>query len=145
MIEQFSNSPELQGILKAIQRDPYRFTDEQIINHVDKFLPSYNCEGAALGYFSIISHLCYYRNDLEKPLLKIAIKPLYYLGISDAENQIKWVQSYVNTRSIFRKNDLYYTSWQGKRWIMNALKDKSELVSKIIREIECEDDDEELL
>lgn len=33
------------------------------------------------------SHLCYYRPDLEKPLIKIAIKPLFYLGITDVENE----------------------------------------------------------
>lgn len=107
-------------------------------------MPSYNCEGAALGYFSIISHLCYYRPDLEKPLIKIAIKPLYYLGITDVENEIKWVQSYVREKSILNKNYLYYTSKQGRKWIISELKDKCELVSNIIKEIEFEDNDENI-
>ena len=78
MIGQFSTSPELQNVLKIIRKEPFRYTDDEIIIRVDKFFPSYNCEGAALGYFSIISHLCYFGPDLEKPLIKIAIKPLYY-------------------------------------------------------------------
>lgn len=142
MIEQFSRSSKLQNILKVIKKEPFRYSDDEIITNVDKFLPSYNCEGAALGYFSIISHLCYYRPDLEKQLMKIAIKPLYYLGITDAENEIKWVQSYINKKSIFNKNYLYYTSRQGRMWIMNELKDKYELVTNIIKEIEFENNDE---
>lgn len=105
MIHQFSRSPELQDILGNIHKEKFQHTDEEIIMHVDNFLPSYNCEGAALGYFSIIAHICYYRSDLERALMKIAIKPLFYLGISDPENEIKWVQAYVKKKRISQKNN----------------------------------------
>ncbi|MEK3724015.1 hypothetical protein [Paenibacillus sp. FSL H8-0034] len=139
MIRQFSRSLELQNILKTIKTDPFSYSDEEIITQVDNYLPSYNCEGAARGYFSIISHICYYRSDLDKPLMKLAVKPLYYLGISDPDSQIKWVQSYVKERKIFEKNYEYYTSRQGRKWIVNELKFKHELIGNIIKEIDLED------
>ncbi|WP_438449467.1 hypothetical protein [Gorillibacterium sp. sgz5001074] len=143
MIIQFSRSPQLQDILKNIEKYPFKFSNEEIISQVDQFLPSYNCEGAALGYFSIISHLCYFRSDLEKPLMKIAVKPLYYLGIIDPESEILWVQSYVKKKSIIRKNNLYYTSSEGEIWIQNQLKFKQDLIKEIIQEIITEDSIEE--
>ncbi|NEW09927.1 hypothetical protein GK047_29015 [Paenibacillus sp. SYP-B3998] len=145
MIRQFSRSLKLQNILKTIKSDPFRYSDEEIITHVDKYLPSYNCEGAARGYFSIISHICYYRSDLEKQLMKLAVKPLYYLGISDPDSQIKWVQSYVKERKIFGKNYKYYTTRQGRKWIINELKFKHELIENIIKAIDFEDSVEDSL
>lgn len=75
--------------------------------------------------------------------MKVATKPLLYLGINDAENIIKWVQSYVHEKSIMKRNNLYYTSRQGRRWIMNGLKDKYVLITNIIKEIEIEENNED--
>jgi hypothetical protein len=138
IIHQFSRSPQLQDILKSVDKDPYKYSYEEIITTVDQFLPSQNCEGAALGYFSIISHICYFRSDLEKPLMKIAIKPLYYLGLTDPENEIKWVQSYVKKKSLFQ-NNYYFTSKQGENWIQNEFITKLDTVEAIIKEIVIED------
>ncbi|MEC0225810.1 hypothetical protein [Paenibacillus alba] len=139
MIHQFSRSPNLQNIIRNIHKEKPQYSDEEIILHVDNFLPSYNCEGAALGYFSIIAHICYYRSDLEKALMKIAVKPLYYLGISDPENGIKWVDAYVTSKKRFQKNNMYFTSKQGEYWIQNSLIFKHELIASILNEINFED------
>jgi hypothetical protein len=138
MIDQFSSSPKLQAILSIIEIEPLKYSSEEIIQCVDKFLPSYNCERAAKGYFSIISHLCFYRPDLEVRLMKIALKPLFYLGIEDPNFAIKWAQSYVCEKN---SND-YYTSKQGRNWIEDQLKDKSEIIAKIFEEIDLEDNAE---
>ncbi|WP_339158315.1 hypothetical protein MKX50_02440 [Paenibacillus sp. FSL W8-0186] len=135
MINQFSKSQKLQSILSIIEAEPTFYSDEEIIQCVDKFLPSYNCQGAATGYFSIISHLCYYRPDLEIPLMKIALKPLYYLGIEDPGIAIKWVQAYVSEMN----NNDYYTSKQGRTWITSHLKNKIGIIPRIFKEIELED------
>ncbi|ADM71153.1 hypothetical protein GMA19_03348 [Paenibacillus polymyxa E681] len=140
MINQFSRSPKLRDILNVIETVPTQYSDEEIILYVDKFLPSYNCEGAAIGYFSIISHLCYYRPDLESQLIKIALKPLYYLGIEHPDSAIKWIKTYVKEKN---DND-YYTSKQGRTWITNHLKDKHELITRIFKEIDFEDNAEDI-
>lgn len=139
LIDQFSRSPKLQDVLRHIEKTPFKLSGEEIITTVDQFLPSYNCEGAAIGYFSIISHICYFRSDLEKPLMRIAIRPLYYLGIVDPENEILWVKSFVKKKRIFGKNGLYYTSSKGEKWIQHQLKFKQELIEEIIQEIILED------
>lgn len=138
MINQFSRSQKLQDILSIIETEPLKYSNEEIIQCVDKFLPSYNCEGAAIGYFSIISHLCYYRPELEIPLMKIALKPLYYLGIEDPNFAIKWVQNYV----LEINNNDYYTSRQGRIWIVDQLKNKYEIIVRIFEEIDFEDNAE---
>lgn len=138
MIDQFSRSPKLQDILSIIETEPFKYSNEEIIQCVDKFLPSYNCEGAAKGYFSIISHLCYYRTDLEVRLMKIALKPLFYLGIEDPNLAFKWTQSYVCEKN----SSDYYTSKQGRDWIENCLVNKSEIIAGIFEEIDIEDNAE---
>jgi hypothetical protein len=70
--------------------------------------------------------------------MKIAIKPLYYLGITDPENEIKWVQSYVKKKSLF-KNNYFFTSKQGENWIQNEFITKLDTVETIIKEIVIED------
>lgn len=54
------------------------------------------------------------------------------------------IQLYVREKSFFIKNYLYYTSRQGRKWIMSELKDKFKLISNVIKEIELEDNDENL-
>ncbi|MNW48612.1 hypothetical protein D3C74_259840 [compost metagenome] len=135
MIEQFSRSEKLQDILKTIGIEPTKYSDKEIVQCVSEFLPSQNCEGAARGYFSIISHLCYYRTDLEPPLMKVALRPLYYLGIEDGSHAIKWIQFYVSNMSIY-----YYTSKQGDIWIKQTLDNKQNIIEEIFKEIEQEDD-----
>ncbi|MCF7755060.1 hypothetical protein KQ941_11455 [Paenibacillus xylanexedens] len=138
MINQFSRSQKLQSILSLVETEPFKYSKEEITQGVDEFLPSYNCEGAAVGYFSIISHLCYYRSDLEIPLMKIALKALYYLGIEDPRIAVKWIQEYVCE---INETD-YYTSKQGRVWIENRLKNKGEIIANIFEEIEAEDNAE---
>ncbi|WP_270168578.1 hypothetical protein [Paenibacillus sp. SYP-B4298] len=138
MIDQFFRSPKLQDILSIIETEPLKYSNQEIIQCVDKFLPSYNCEGSAKGYFCIISHLCYYRPDLEVRLMKIALKPLFYLGIEDPNLAIKWAQSYVCEKN---SND-YYTSKQGRNWIEYHLKNKSEIIASIFEEIDLENNAE---
>ncbi|MBY0117979.1 hypothetical protein [Paenibacillus xylanexedens] len=137
MIEQFSRSGKLQILLKTIGTDPKKYLDEEIIQYVERFQPSQNCEGATKGYFSIISHICYYRPDLEHPLMKIALRPLYYLGVENASDAIKWVQFYVSDISNY-----YYTSKQGDVWIKESLNSKQNIAEKIFKEIDQEDNAE---
>ncbi|MGX1827284.1 hypothetical protein ACWIE6_03485 [Paenibacillus taichungensis] len=138
MIAQFSGSPKLQDILKIIEIEPENYSDIEIVQCVTKFLPSYNGEGAAKGYFSIISHLCYYRPDLEFPLMKVALRPLYYLGMEDPDSVIEWVQFYVSDIN----TNYYYTSKQGNAWIKESLKSKRDIIAAIFKEIDFEDNTE---
>jgi|GEM_PF-4029833 len=137
MIEQFARSKKLQDLLKVIEIEPRKYLDKEIIHCVEEFQPSQNCEGATRGYFSIISHLCYYRPDLEHQLMKIALKPLYYLGIEDTSDAVKWIQFYVSDKSNY-----YYTSKQGDIWIKEALINKQSIIEKIFKEIDQEDNAE---
>ncbi|NOU90565.1 hypothetical protein GC102_33240 [Paenibacillus sp. LMG 31460] len=139
MINQFSRDPELQTILKSFEKNPFQFTDEEIVSHVDGFLPSYSCDGAACGYFSIIAHICYFRPDLIRQLMKIATKPVFYYGISDPNHAIRWVQYKVKRKNIFGNNIEYYTTKQGKLWIDTELIKTSNLIANLIEEIKRED------
>ncbi|MNW69622.1 hypothetical protein D3C74_486720 [compost metagenome] len=66
--------------------------------------------------------------------MKIALRPLYYLGVEDPSVAIKWVQFYVSDTS-----DNYYTSKQGDIWIKESLNSKQNIVEKIFKEIDLED------
>jgi len=96
-----TSDKRLREICDSVKASPTVITDEEIISAVSHYLPSYNCEAAALSYFAIIAHICYYRSDVEKPLLKIALTPTVYLGIINAVKAIKWVQSNVTQKSFF--------------------------------------------
>lgn len=65
--------------------------------------------------------------------MKIELKPLYFLGVEDASDAIKWVQFYVSDTSD------YCTSKQGDIWIKESLNSKQNIVEKIFKEIDLED------
>lgn len=67
------------------------------------------------------------------PLMKIALRPLYDLGIEEANDAVEWVRYYVSDRS-----DYYYTSKQGALWIRESWINKQKSVEKIFREIDQE-------
>jgi len=54
---------------------------DEIHNRVRLAEISYNCITAAEGYFEIIAPICPIREDVAHSLLRIAMRPLFYLGI----------------------------------------------------------------
>lgn len=110
--------PKLQDILKIIEIGPENYSDVEIIQCVAKLLPSYNGDGAA--------------PDLEFPLMKVALRPLYYLGIENPDLAIEWVQLYVSDIN----TNYYYTSKQGNAWFKESLKSKRDIIAAIFKEIE---------
>ncbi|THF78468.1 hypothetical protein [Cohnella fermenti] len=140
MISQFASDPKLQNLLNSLFTKSDQFKDEEIISQVEGYLPSYSCDDAASGYFSIISHICYFRPDLDRRLMKIAIRPLYYYGITDPQHAISWVSGNVKRKRLIKKNYYYYTSKQGRLWIDHELKNKANLIVELIEEIKKKDD-----
>ena len=55
-----------------------------------------NCESAAIDYFNLIAQLCYTRTNIMHSLMRIAIRPIFYLGITDVENVIMYIK-HINT------------------------------------------------
>lgn len=59
-----------------------------------------NCENASMDLYIVISNVCYSKNTIIPSLVRIFIRPLYYLGIEksqDVLNWIKWFLNYKNT------------------------------------------------
>ena len=74
-------------------------SDTEIIYEVEHYMPSQSCSGAALGYLQIVTHICYFKEHLQKPLLKIAIRPIIYLGINDYKKVMKYItEDYLRRR-----------------------------------------------
>jgi hypothetical protein len=82
---------ELESIIESIRNGSCTLTDDEITIKIGQFTPSYNCEGAAIGFFKIMSLICPYRQSLIDNLLMISIRPVYYLGIDTVEGIVQFM------------------------------------------------------
>lgn len=62
--------------------------EEMLYFKILKVRVSQNCIGAAEDYFSMIAPLCLYNSSIALTLLRLAIRPLFYLGITEWKKQL---------------------------------------------------------
>jgi hypothetical protein len=108
--------------------------DNQIIEMVENWIPSYNCEDAANG--EVIPLIISARPHLEQAFLKITIRPMYSMGISESKQVFRWVD-------IFLKDERNHLSEECVPWLKkDFVKEKEGVISDIILEIQKEEDSE---
>ncbi|WP_187434315.1 hypothetical protein [Paenibacillus methanolicus] len=129
----------LKRIMNTVVDSPYECSEEEIKSAVSEYLPSHSCGAAALTYFAIIAHICYYRDGLQEDLLKIALVPTVYFGITDSGKVIEWVQRNVTVVQVFKGATGCETTKAGRKWIVEKLPEYENLIKELIEQISEED------
>ena len=140
MINQISDLRLRETLNNMIDAPNHKSADE-IIQSVIEYKLQTSCDAAAIRYFAIIAHICYFREDLETALLKIALRPLYYYGIEGPEIVISWVKSNIKVKSFWRRASVNQTTVFGDKWIKTRLIKKRETIMELIDEIVREDEE----
>ena len=94
-------------------------SNEKIYHHVRSATVSYNCEQAAKDYFEMIAPLCHDKEDIAHSLLRLAIRPVFYLGITDSDGMFSYIE-FIN------KNKHSFLGW---------LSSNKDIVMLIIKEL----------
>lgn len=125
-------SEEMKTLIVSIETGGVDVIDQDVIDEVSNYIPSYNCEAAAEGYFALISSILFFRPSLEHELLKKAIEPLYFFGILDASDIMLWVENYIK-----KENKYMLPTTYGLMWLEN-FHTKQNLVNLLLHEIHNE-------
>ncbi|MFF0830495.1 hypothetical protein ACFYU8_26830 [Brevibacillus sp. NPDC003359] len=112
-----TKSDEIMTLIYSIESHTCTASDQEIIQKVYSWIPSYTCPTAAEGYFMVISTVLHFRPQLEEDLLKKAIEPLYYLGLDNAQDILSWIKQYQFSTGGYRprKNGLQWLSKANSR------------------------------
>jgi hypothetical protein len=122
----------IDRILKS--KDLLNLKDEELVSLVEQYIPSQGCSGAAYGYLQIVSHICYFREHLQRTLMKIAMRPIIYLGISDYTKVLGFITGEYLDEKTYRPATEY-----GRDWIMGKLQENITLLKDIFEEIIIEE------
>lgn len=120
---------EMERIQRRIEDGDTSMADADLVEKFISWIPSYNCESAAAGYFSFLSSIATYKPTLIEPLLKKAIEPVYYLGYESSEEILNWVAYFAKLQ-----NTMYVPSEIGKVWLREELPNYKEFVAKCLVE-----------
>ncbi|GAB1529622.1 MULTISPECIES: hypothetical protein [Brevibacillus] len=109
-----TNYNEIMDIICSLETNTSKMSDQEIINKIFSWTPSYSCESAAKGYFMVVSTVLHCRPHLEEQLIIKAIEPLYYLGIDNSQDVIGWINHYQLSKGQYRP-------WKyGSHWLSTA-------------------------
>lgn len=122
------NRLDVLDMIEKIKNNTNQLSDEEIVLNVRLFIPSYNCNAAAMGYFSIIPSISLQKPQLKEELIKIALLPLYYEGLETYEQMRKWIEWYA------KQEDYYAAGKEEKEWLLEEFKNK-ELIESLLNEI----------
>lgn len=132
---QIISRKQIDTLLDSIKDGSCDLEDNQIVALIGNWIPSYNCVGAADGFLEVIPEVILARRNLERALLKIAIRPMYYMGISESKQVFAWINHFLN-------NERNSPSEEGKEWLRNELiESKVVLVTDILKEVQEEEED----
>ncbi|WP_163856101.1 hypothetical protein [Paenibacillus elgii] len=120
---------EMELIQRRIEDGDTSMADADLVEKFISWIPSYNCESAAEGYFSFLSSIAKYKPTLIEPLLKKAIEPVYYLGYENSEDILNWVAYFSKPQ-----NTMYVPSELGKVWLCEELPNYKEFIAKCLIE-----------
>ncbi|GMX65994.1 hypothetical protein Elgi_52650 [Paenibacillus elgii] len=120
---------EMERIQRRIEDGDTSMADADLVEKFISWVPSYNCESAAAGYFSFLSSIATYKPTLIEPLLKKAIEPVYYLGYENSEEILSWAASFAKAR-----NAMYVPPELGKVWLCEELPNYKEFIAKCLIE-----------
>ena len=78
-----------------------KFSAEELHHKVLTALVNQNCVSAAEDYFQMIAPLCPVRDDIAHSLLRIAIRPVFYMGIADVDSALDVIKGINKERHSF--------------------------------------------
>jgi hypothetical protein len=78
-------------------------SDEDLYHNVRLSQVSSNCEFAAIDYFKIVSSLCPSKPEIAHSIMRIAIRPLFYLGICEPRQMTMVIEKINKGRKKFLK------------------------------------------
>lgn len=124
---------DIYNLLGSIKADSCEIEDNEIVKMVENWTPSYNCEAAADGFLKVIPLIISVRPNIERALLKIAIRPMFYMGITETKQVSAWVES-------FLKNERKNLSEECISWFKRELVEEKEgVIAEILQEIQNEE------
>ncbi|GIO06244.1 hypothetical protein J31TS6_22720 [Brevibacillus reuszeri] len=127
-----TNYNEIMDIIYSLETNTSKMPDQEIINKILSWTPSYSCESAAEGYFMVVSTVLHFRPHLEEQLIIKAIEPLYYLGIDNPQDVIGWINHYHLSKGPYRP-------WKyGSHWLGTA-HTKVEIFQRALLQLSEED------
>ncbi len=103
---------------------------DELVNAMKKIKYSSNTNGYFYFYFPIVSHILYYKPELESKLLSLIIGPNFANGESEVLGMITLIQGAMEFT--LKENPNYLTT-QSQLWVKNTL---PKLKNEIKREIE---------
>ncbi|GAA4850259.1 hypothetical protein GCM10023310_30960 [Paenibacillus vulneris] len=120
---------DMELIQRRIEVGDASLVDNEIVKKFLTWLPSYNCESAAEGYFSILSSIAKYKPQIIEPLLKKAIEPIYFLGYDSSKDIIGWASHFANSSNV-----AYKPSESGRVWLTHELPNYEEFIERCLKE-----------
>jgi len=83
------------------QEQVMELSGDEIYNRVRLAKVSYNCESAADDYFAIIAPVCPVREDVAHSLLRIAMRMIFYLGVTSNKYMFLNIEAINSNRPTF--------------------------------------------
>ncbi|CAN7726967.1 hypothetical protein [Paenibacillus sp. LjRoot56] len=124
---------QINTLLNSIKDGSCDLEDNRIVEMIGNWIPSYNCEAAADGFLEVVPEVILARQHLERALLKIVVRPMFYMGISESKQVFAWINHFLNGE----RNSL---SEECMAWLRNDLVElKAVLITDILKEIQEEE------
>jgi len=118
--KQFPTQEKILPLSSVIPRkQALKLSAEEIHSRVLSAKVSLNCLGAAEGYFEIVAPLCPIREDIAHSLLRIATRPIFYLGVTSYEGILSTIK------------DINF----GRLGFLKWLSRNNEMVADIVKEL----------
>ncbi|OPH49675.1 hypothetical protein BC351_36795 [Paenibacillus ferrarius] len=123
---------QINILLNSIKDGSCDLEDNRIVEMIGNWIPSYNCEAAANGFLEVVPEVILARQHLKRALLKIAIRPMFYMGISESKQVFTWINHFLNERNSLSEECV--------AWLRNDLvESKAVLITDILKEIQEEE------
>lgn len=123
---------EILEIIYSLEANTSEFSDQEIIDKINSWIPSYTCESAAKGYFMVMSTVLNFRPHLQEQLILKAIEPLYFLGLDNTQDILGWLRDYQFSKGKYRPRKY------GSHWL-RTVPSKVEIIQKALLQLSEED------
>ncbi|ODM24588.1 hypothetical protein A7W90_18270 [Clostridium sp. Bc-iso-3] len=120
--------------------DLTNLTEREIYNNILLYNNSLqtNCETASMDLYIVISNVCYSKGIIIPSLLRIFIRPLYYLGIEKSQDVLNWIKWFLNHKN----TPNYATTIKGAndnalKWFFECLNKNNIYIEESLKELQA--------
>lgn len=97
-----------------------------------------NCENASMDLYIVISNVCYSKNAIIPSLVRIFIRPLYYLGIEKSQDVLNWIKWFLN----YKNTPNYTATIKGSNdnaleWFFECLDKNNIFIQESLKELQA--------